>query len=92
MNVVAHAGAIGRRVVRSEDFATRVRSRWRRQAPVESDESQDRKVNYHTEGTQYGNARHPNYQIEKNVDFSLFTEDKGKYLVKVSDLSATTPE
>jgi hypothetical protein len=59
---------------------------------VESDESQDRKVNYNAEGTQYGNARHPNDQIEKNVDFSLWTEDKGKYLVKVSDLSTATPE
>jgi hypothetical protein len=49
-------------------------------------------VNYNAEGTQYGNARHPNYQIENNVDFSLLTEDKGKYLVKVSDLSTATPK
>ena len=47
-------------------------------------------VNYNAEGTQYGDAQHPNYQIKKHVDFSLLSEDKGKYLVKVSDLSTTT--
>jgi hypothetical protein len=49
-------------------------------------------ANYNAEGTQYGNARHPDYQIEKNVDFSLLTEDQGKYRVKVSDLSTATPK
>jgi hypothetical protein len=49
-------------------------------------------VNYNAEGTQYGDSNHPNYQIKSNVDFSLLTEDKGKYLVKVSDLSTATPK
>ena len=47
-------------------------------------------VNYNAEGTQYGDSQHPNYQIKSHVDFSLLSEDKGKYLVKVSDLSTTT--
>jgi hypothetical protein len=47
-------------------------------------------ANYNAEGTQYGDSKHPNYQIKSNVDFSLLTEDKGKYLVKVSDLSIAT--
>lgn len=49
-------------------------------------------VSFNAEGTQYGDAKHPNYQIKKNVDFSLLTEDKGKYLVKVSDLSTAIPK
>ena len=49
-------------------------------------------LNYNAEGTQYGDAQHPNYQVKTNVDFSVLTEDKGKYLVKVSDLSIATPK
>jgi hypothetical protein len=48
-------------------------------------------VSYNAEGTQYGTAGKPNYQIKKNVDFSLLKEDEGKYRVKVSDLSTAIP-
>jgi hypothetical protein len=48
-------------------------------------------VNYNAEGTQYGTHGKPNYQIKKNVDFSLLKEDEGKYRVKVSDLSTAVP-
>jgi len=44
-------------------------------------------VNYNAEGTQYGTPDKPNYQIKKNVAFSLLKEDEGKYRVKASDLS-----
>jgi hypothetical protein len=47
-------------------------------------------VNYNAEGTQYGDAQHPNYQIKNHVDFALLSEDKGKYLVKVSELSTAS--
>ncbi len=49
-------------------------------------------VNYNAEGTQYGDAKHPNYQVKKNVDFSLLKEDLGKYRVKASDLSTAIPK
>jgi hypothetical protein len=48
-------------------------------------------VNYNAEGTQYRTGGKPNYQIKKNVDFSLLKEDEGKYRVKVSDLSIAIP-
>jgi hypothetical protein len=48
-------------------------------------------VNYNAEGTQYGTAGKPNYQIKKNVEFSLLKDDEGKYRVKVSDLSTAIP-
>ena len=57
---------------------------------VEADKSYYFQVNYNAEGTQYGDAKHPNYQLKTHVDFALLSEDKGKYLVKVSDLSTTT--
>jgi len=48
-------------------------------------------VNYNAEGTQYGSPDKPNYQISKNVAFSLLKEDEGKYRVKASDLSTAVP-
>lgn len=47
-------------------------------------------ANYNVEGTQYGNAEHPNYQIKKSADFTFVSEDEGKYRVKISDLSTAT--
>jgi hypothetical protein len=44
-------------------------------------------VKYDAEGTQYGTPDKPNYQVSKNVGFSLLKEDEGKYRVKASDLS-----
>ncbi len=47
-------------------------------------------VEYEAEGKQYGTAKEPNYQVEKNVKFSLLNEDEGKYRVKASALSVAT--
>lgn len=49
-------------------------------------------VEYKAEGRQYGTAREPNYQIEKNVRFSILNEDEGRYRVKASALSVATPK
>jgi hypothetical protein len=49
-------------------------------------------VEYKAEGRQYGTAKEPNYQVEKNVSFSMLNEDEGKYRVKASALSVATPK
>ena len=49
-------------------------------------------VEYKAEGKQYGTAKEPNYQVEKNVNFSMLNEDEGKYRVKASALSVATPK
>jgi hypothetical protein len=49
-------------------------------------------VEYKAEGKQYGTGKEPNYQVEKNVSFSMLNEDEGKYRVKVSALSVATPK
>jgi hypothetical protein len=49
-------------------------------------------VEYEAEGRQYGTAKEPNYQVEKNVRFSMLNEDEGKYRVKASALSVATPK
>jgi hypothetical protein len=49
-------------------------------------------VEYNAEGTQYGSPDHPNYQVKKNVGFSMLNEDDGKYRVKISALSVATPK
>jgi hypothetical protein len=49
-------------------------------------------VEYKAEGKQYGTAKEPNYQVEKNVKFSILNEDEGKYRVKASALSVATPK
>lgn len=49
-------------------------------------------VEYKAEGKQYGTAKEPNYQVEKNVRFSTLNEDEGKYRVKASALSVATPK
>jgi hypothetical protein len=49
-------------------------------------------VEYKAEGRQYGTASEPNYQVEKNVRFSMLNEDQGKYRIKASALSIATPK
>ena len=49
-------------------------------------------VEYNAEGRQYGTAKEPNYQVEKNVRFSMLNEDEGKYRVKASALSVAKPK
>ena len=49
-------------------------------------------VEYKAVGKQYGDSRHPNYQVEKNVAFSMLNEDDGKYRVKASALSVASPK
>jgi hypothetical protein len=49
-------------------------------------------VEYKAEGRQYGTAKEPNYQVEKNVGFSMLNGDEGKYRVKASALSVATPK
>ena len=47
---------------------------------------------YKAVGKQYGTPEHPNYQVEKKVQFSMLNEDDGKYRVKVSALSIAIPK
>jgi hypothetical protein len=47
---------------------------------------------YKAVGKQYGTAGHPNYQVDKNVQFSLLNEDDGKYRIKISALSIANPK
>jgi len=49
-------------------------------------------VEYKAEGKQYGTPNHPNYQVDKKVQFSMLNEDEGKYRVKASALSVATPK
>lgn len=49
-------------------------------------------VEYAAEGRQYGTAKDPNYQVEKNVRFSMLNEDEGKYRIKASALSVAIPK
>lgn len=59
---------------------------------VEAGKSYYYQVEYKAEGTQYGTADHPNYQVKKNVSFSMLNEDEGKYRVKASALSVASPK
>jgi hypothetical protein len=59
---------------------------------VEADKTYYFQVEYKAEGTQYGTADHPNYQVKKHVQFSMLNEDDGKYRVKVSALSTANPK
>jgi hypothetical protein len=59
---------------------------------VEADHAYYFQVEFEAEGRQYGTAKEPNYQVEKNVKFSMLNEDEGKYRVKVSALSVATPK
>jgi hypothetical protein len=59
---------------------------------IEAGKSYYYQVEYKAEGTQYGTPDHPNYQVKKNVAFSMLNEDDGKYRVKVSALSVATPK
>jgi hypothetical protein len=47
---------------------------------------------FRAEGRQYGTTTEPNWQVKKNVEFSMLNEDEGKYRVKVSALSVATPK
>jgi hypothetical protein len=49
-------------------------------------------VEFDAEGTQYGTPGQPNWQVKKNVEFSMLNEDQGKYRVKASALSVATPK
>jgi hypothetical protein len=49
-------------------------------------------VEFKAEGREYGTPSEPNWQVEKNVEFSMLNEDEGKYRVKVSALSVATPK
>jgi len=49
-------------------------------------------VEFEAEGRQYGTAKEPNYQVEKNVNFSMLNADEGKYRVKASALAIATPK
>lgn len=59
---------------------------------VEADHTYYFQVEYKAEGKQYGTTKEPNYQVEKNVKFSMLNEDEGKYRVKASALSVATPK
>ena len=59
---------------------------------VEADHAYYFQVEYKAEGRQFGTAKDPNYQVEKNVRFSMLNEDEGKFRVKASALSVATPK
>jgi hypothetical protein len=61
-------------------------------ATVEAGHAYYFQVEYEAEGRQYGTGKEPNYQVEKNVRFSILNEDEGKYRVKASALSVATPK
>ena len=58
---------------------------------VEAGKTYYYQVEYKAEGTQYGTAEQPNYQVKKNVSFAMLNEDQGQYRVKVSALSIASP-
>jgi hypothetical protein len=45
---------------------------------------------YSSDGTQYGDSQHPNYQVKKFDNFSILSDDEGRYRVKISDLAVST--
>jgi hypothetical protein len=69
---------------------------WEKKVGVASVTAEAGKVYYYEanttyKGTQLGNPQHPNYKVDKSFAFAALSEDEGKYRVKASALSVSTP-